>query len=84
MFNLWSSKLYRKWMYRKIDNSVIYEVVRKPGIVSPITLYGPIENDTIKYANPKYSRNHTYCQVIGGKMVSLFREHELLFLDKKI
>lgn len=84
MFNLWNYKIYRKWMYRKIESSVIYEIVRKPGIRSPIKLYGPLDNNSIKYAAPKSRNGREYCQVVNGEIISFFYKHELLFLKKAI
>lgn len=79
-------RIYWKWLYRKIDSSFIYEVVRHPGSNDKITLVGPLNPDTIKLTSSSYNRttNYKYAQVIEGQLVAAFKEEELLFTSKAI
>ena len=74
-------RLYWKWLYRKIDSSFIYEVVKDNTRPNQVFLYGPITSETIKIAVKKEyeASGHSYVQVINGNAVAFFKPDELLF-----
>lgn len=79
-------RLYWKWLYKKIDNSFIYKIIRYPHNKDLIRLCGPIKTDTIRLVNKKYRviESYDYVQVVNGRVVATFKASDLLFSRERI